>query len=71
MQFTTIEEMEVKIEKVKELTKEILDTMNIQFPLEEEHFNHLSTYNFCKWVKVAREYIEDIEKDLEKYKKTR
>lgn len=67
--FTTVEEMKDKILKSKELTNELINIMSVQFPIEDNNFDHSNTNQFCTYIKIAQEYIKDIENDLNKYEK--
>lgn len=68
--FTTIEECQQIINEVSILLNTAHEKIySIQFPFEENNFNHISCNRTNRSIESAIEWLSEMQKDLNTYKK--
>lgn len=72
MIFTTIDECQEKINRMRELVIELNTCANIQFPIVdsyEEQFQHYSVNDLQDIIKCLNKPLDDLQHELDRYKK--
>ena len=70
MKFDTVETCQNKIDKMKNLLKQLKDASNIQFPIEEDEtkqFSHYTVNQIQDTVKILEDEINKLQDNLDEF----